>query len=139
MAEAVQYWLLKVEPSDYSFQQMKSDKTTKWSGVRNYQAQKYMRTMKIGDLAYYFHTEKERSVVGIVRVCREFYLTDENSRFGQVDVEYHCALENHVSLQTMKQTKELSGMITLKQPRLSVSPVTEEQWECIMNLSESIK
>lgn len=134
--ESVQYWLLKVEPSDYPFDKMKSDGKTVWSGVRNHQAQKYLRTMKTGDLAFYFHTEKEKAIVGIVRVCTEFYLTDD-PKFGMVDVEYYRALKDSVSLQTMKQTDELEGMTTLKQPRLSVSPVTQEQWKCIIEMSDS--
>lgn len=137
MSETLQHWLLKVEPSDYPLDKMKLDKRTAWDGVRNHQAQKYLRSMKIGDFALYFHTEKERSIVGIVRICREFYLKESNSKFGVVDVEFYETLQNSVSLKAMKEKHELKTMTTLKQPRLSVSPVTEEQWNCIIDMSDS--
>lgn len=139
MGETIQYWLLKVEPSDYSIDKMKIDKQIPWDGVRNYQAQKYLRTMKIGDFAFYFHTEKERSIVGVVRVCKEFYLNEIDSKFGVVDVEFHEKFQNSLSLAAMKEKNELKTMITLKQPRLSVSPVTEEQWNCIIDMIKSEK
>lgn len=133
--EKWQYWLLKVEPSDYSWSKMVADRTTTWNGIHNYQAQNYLRTMKIGDLAFYYHTEKERAIVGIVRVVKEFYHTTD-ARFGEVDVEAVEALDNPVTLATIKETEKLQFMTILKQPRVSVSPVTPDEWEIIMNLSK---
>lgn len=132
----MQYWLLKVEPSDYPWSQMKKDKQTTWNGIHNHQAQKYLRTMKIGDMAYFYHTEKERSIVGIVKVCKEFYIRDDDPKFGVVDVECYKELDNAVPLSDIKANGKLSAMTLLKQPRLSVSPVTEKQWDTIMEMSK---
>lgn len=131
----MQYWLFKVEPSDYSWKSMVADKTTAWSGVRNYQAQKYMRTMKIGDLGFYYHTEGIREIVGIVKVCKEFYLKDD-PKFGMVDVEYVEPLDNIVTLADIKQNAKLATMTLLRQPRLSVSSVSKEQWKIILEMSK---
>lgn len=132
----MQYWLLKVEPSDYSWKQMVKDKKTTWNGIHNHQAQKYLRTMKLDDLAFYYHTENERAIVGIVKVCKLFYLTDD-PKFGMVDVECVEELEQSVSLKDIKQNSKLAGMTLLKQPRLSVSPVTEGQWDILLKMSKT--
>lgn len=130
-----QYWLLKVEPSDYPWSKMMSDVKTKWNGIRNYQAQKYLKTMKLGDLAFYYHTEKERQIVGIVKIVKEFY-HDEDAKFGEIEVAYERELNSTVTLATIKETDELKSMTILKQPRLSISPVTQIQWDTILALSE---
>lgn len=132
----MQCWLLKVEPSDYPWSKMKKDKTTTWNGIRNHQAQKYLRTMKIGDMAYFYHTEKERAIVGIVKVCKEYYIRDDDPKFGVVDVECYEELDSPVQLSAIKGNSKLSGMTLLKQPRLSVSPVTEKQWDIILDMSK---
>lgn len=129
-----QYWLLKVEPSDYPWSKMESDGTTTWNGIHNHQAQKYLKTMKCDDLAFYYHTEKEKAIVGIVKVAKEFY-HNVDPKFGEVDVKCVRAL-NPVTLKVLKETADLQSMMILKQPRLSVSPVTFEQWNCILALSE---
>lgn len=132
----MQYWLLKVEPSDYPWKKMVKDKQTTWNGIHNYQAQKYLRTMNLDDLAFYYHTEDQRAIVGIVKVCKTFYLTD-HPKFGMVDVECVEELDEHVSLKDIKQNSKLNGMTLLKQPRLSVSPVTEDQWDTILKMSKT--
>lgn len=134
-ASEPQYWLLKVEPSDYPWSKMVSDGKTTWNGIRNHQAQKYLKTMKRNDLCLYYHTEKERSIVGIVRVAKEFY-HNEDPKFGEIDVECERELDHPVALATIKETEELKAMTILKQPRLSVSSVTPEQWEKVLELSE---
>lgn len=131
----LQYWLLKVEPSDFPITKLKADGKVTWDGVKNFQAQKYMKTMKTGDLAFYYHTEKERSVVGIARITKEYYI-DKDPKFGVVDVEYVESFANPVTLDTIKKTVELKAMTILKQPRLSISSVTPEQWETINELSQ---
>lgn len=135
MARKWQYWLLKVEPSDYPWSRMVADKTTPWNGVHNHQAQNYLRTMKIGDSAFYYHTEKERAIVGIVQVVKTFYHSD-HPKFGEVDVEAVEPLEYPVTLETIKATEQLQGMAMLRQPRLSVSPVTADEWDAILELSK---
>lgn len=133
--EKWQYWLLKVEPSEYPWTKMVADRTTTWDGVQNHQAQNYLRTMKIGDLAFYYHTEKERAIVGIVKVVKPFYNTT-HPRFGVVDVEAVEALDNPVTLVTIKETDKLQFMTILKQPRVSISPITPEEWKTIIDLSK---
>lgn len=130
-----QYWLLKVEPSDFPIKKLKEVGQVTWDGVKNCQAQKYMKTMKIGDLAFYYHTEKERSVVGIARISKEYYI-DKDPKFGVVDVEYVDSFANPVTLDTIKKTEELKALTILKQPRLSVSSITTEQWDRIYQLSQ---
>lgn len=132
-----QYWLLKVEPSDYPWSKMQSDGTTTWNGVHNYQAQQYLQTMKCGDLALYYHTEKEKAIVGIVEVAKEFYLKEDDSKFGMVDVKCVRALERPITLIEIKTIDKLSNMTILRQPRLSVSSITSEQWECIMKMCKN--
>lgn len=134
---AKQFWLLKVEPSDYPWSTMESDGTTTWNGIHNHQAQKYLRTMKCGDLALFYHTEKERAIVGIVEIAREFYVTEDDPKFGMVDVRCVRALERPVTLTEIKSTDALSDMTILRQPRLSVSSITPDQWEFIMKMSEN--
>lgn len=131
-----QYWLLKVEPSDYPWSKMESDGTTTWNGIHNHQAQNYMKSMKLNDLAFYYHTEKEKSIVGIVKVVKEFY-HNADPKFGEVDVECVQALANPVSLKQLKEAADLTSMTILKQPRLSVSAVTPDQWSSILKLSEN--
>lgn len=104
--ELQKYWLLKVEPSDYPWSKMKSDGKTTWNGIHNHQAQNYLKSMKLNDLAFYYHTEKEKSIVGIVKVCKEFYLKDD-PKFGMVDVEYVRALSKPITLINIKETTVL--------------------------------
>lgn len=132
-----QYWLLKVEPSDYPWSKMEADGKTTWNGIHNYQAQNFLKTMKCDDLAFYYHTEKEKAIVGIVKVVKEFYHNDD-PKFGEVDVESVCPLKNPVTLKTLKESKGLELLTILKQPRLSVSSITPEQWNIILKLSEEM-
>lgn len=134
---AKQYWLLKVEPSDYPWNKMMADGTTTWNGIHNHQAQKYLRTMKNGDLALYYHTEKERAIVGIVEVTKEFYVKEDDQKFGMVDVKCIRPLLRPITLAEIKTIDELSDMTILRQPRLSVSSITPDQWQCIMKMSEN--
>lgn len=115
---------------------MEADRTTTWNGIHNHQAQKYLKTMKCNDLAFFYHTEKERQIVGIVKVVKEFY-HNADPKFGEVDVEYVQPLKNPVSLKMMKETSDLQALTILKQPRLSVSSITKQQWNTIMELSKS--
>lgn len=133
-----QYWLLKVEPSDYPWAKMEADGKTTWNGIHNHQAQNYLKAMKLGDLAFYYHTEKERAIVGMVKVVKEFYHNDD-PKFGEVDVEAVRPLAQPVTLDTLKQTDDLRSLTILKQPRLSVSSITPEQWTSILALSEQSK
>jgi len=127
------FWILKSEPETYSWSDMRKQGVTNWEGVRNYQAQNYMKTMKVGDLCFFYHSGKERSIVGVVEVCEEFQPdpTDETARFGMVKVRHKYALKVPVSLAYIKQHHDLNTMALVKQSRLSVCPITKEQFEVI--------
>lgn len=129
-----QYWLLKVEPSDYPWSKMETDGKTTWNGIHNHQAQNYLKTMKCNDSAFFYHTEKEKAIVGIVKIVKEFYHSMD-PKFGEVDVEYVRPLKNPVTLKMLKESSDLQSMTILKQPRLSVSCITPQQWNTILELS----
>ncbi|MCA4774080.1 EVE domain-containing protein [Wolbachia endosymbiont of Mansonella perstans] len=131
----MQFWLLKSEPSEYSWQEMEKEKLVKWDGVHNYQAQSYMRAMKLGDSAFFYHTGKEKAVFGIVEVLKEYYLVN-NCKFGLVDVKFSKPLSNQVTLSDIRRNPLLKNMAMLKQPRLSVSPISEAEWNEIIRMSE---
>lgn len=131
----MRYWLFKVEPSDYPWSRMVADKTTQWNGIRSHQAQNYLRTMKLGDLVFFYHTEKERAIVGIVKVVKEFY-NSSDPKFGEIDVEAVEELSNPVPLTAIKENDKLQAMIILRQPRISITPIQPEEWETIIELSK---
>ena len=131
----MQYWLFKSEPEAWSWQNQK-DKGAEgepWNGVRNYQANNNMKAMKNGDLGFFYHSVKEKRVVGVVRVIKEHYPdhTDEKGRFGMVDVEAVCDVPHPVTLADVKAHPDLQDIALVRQSRLSVVPVTEDQWKII--------
>ncbi|CAH1109443.1 unnamed protein product [Psylliodes chrysocephalus] len=130
----MQYWLLKSEPNTYSWQTMEKEEITPWDGVKNYQAQKYMKSMKIGDQAFFYHSVSEKSIQGIVEICKEYYYGDD-PKFGMMDVKFIMPLNNKVTLGDIKENPLLQNMPLVKQSRLSVSPVTEKEWGEIMKMS----
>lgn len=133
------YWLLKSEPNDYSFDDMEKDKTAPWDGVRNYQARNNMMKMKKGDSAFFYHSVSQKAVVGIVKVVKEHYPdpVDETNRFVCVDVKFSQRLKNPVSLDKIKSTESLAEIALVKQSRLSVMPLTPDEWDEILHLSNS--
>lgn len=133
--EIMQFWLLKSEPGEYSWQKMEAEKVAAWDGVQNYQAQNYMKTMKVGDNAFFYHTGKEKAIVGIVEIIKEYYQADDN-KFGLVNVRFFKPLNKQVTLDTIKQNLLLKNMLILKQPRLSVSPLSVTEWNEIIRMSE---
>lgn len=134
----MQYWLIKSEPSAWSWNDQVRKKITSWDGVRNYQARNNLRQMNIDDLCFFYHSVVGKEIMGIVRVCSAYKPdpTDEAGKFGLVDVEYVEALQRPVTLEQIKQTKELHDFPLIKQSRLSVMPVTPQQWECVLKLSK---
>ncbi|MBI1301610.1 MAG: EVE domain-containing protein [Alphaproteobacteria bacterium] len=132
------YWLVKSEPFKYPWDQMVKDGTTFWDGVRNYQASNNMKTMKIGDQAFFYHSNEGKEIVGIVKIVKEYYPdhTDEKGRFGMVDVKPVRALKKPVTLSDIKGSPALENMALVKQSRLSVCPVTAKEWDVIMKMSE---
>ena len=129
------YWLIKSEPSVYSWDQMVRDGTTFWSGVRNHQAAANMKAMKKGDQVFFYHSNEGKEIVGIVEVVKEYYPdhTDEDGKFGMVDVKAVKPLKKPVTLTQIKAHPKLKAMALVRQSRLSVSPVTKEEWEEIIS------
>jgi predicted RNA-binding protein with PUA-like domain len=132
------YWLLKTEPDSYSWddQVKKGAKGDAWTGVRNFRARTHLTAMKKGDLAFFYHTGDEKQVVGIVEVIREAYPdpTDKEGVFKAVDIKAVKPLKQPVTLAAVKADKRLKDMVLAKQPRLSVQPVTKEEWTIICRL-----
>lgn len=116
---------------------MESEQITSWDGVRNYQAQKFMKSMKIGDKAFFYHSVTGKEIVGIVEIIKEHYLASD-PKFGMVDVKFVKPLENPVTLQMLKSNPSLKDLLMLKQSRLSVSPVTEDCWHEIIKMSKDV-
>lgn len=133
------YWLMKSEPYVYSFDDLLRDGKTMWDGVRNYQARNNMRAMKEGDLVLYYHSNKGLEIVGVARVVREAYPdpTAEKGDWSAVDIEPVVKLNKPVPLKLIKQTPELSQMQLVRNSRLSVSPVTAEEFAKILELGET--
>jgi predicted RNA-binding protein with PUA-like domain len=146
------YWLMKSEPNVYSIDDLARDGRTFWDGVRNYQARNFMRDqMKVGDEVLFYHSNAEPpGVVGIARVVREGYpdhtardpnskyydpkATEEDPRWFMVDVEFVEKFDEMVSLDTLRSTPGLENMLVTKKSRLSVQPVTEQEFEIVRRL-----
>jgi predicted RNA-binding protein with PUA-like domain len=133
------YWLLKSEPFKYSWEQMVADKTTFWDGVRSYPARLHLKNMSKGDLAFFYHSNEGLEIVGIVKIIKEAYPdpTADEDGWVCVDVQAVKAVNKTVSLAALKNTPALANMQLIKQSRLSVSPVTEAEWFCILEMAET--
>ncbi len=132
------HWLLKSEPSSWSWDdQVKAGgKGTEWSGVRNHLAKKHLMTMKKGEQAFFYHSVDEKSIVGILEIIGEYRPdpTDKTKKFGLVDVKAALPLKQPVTLDMCKAEKKLAKMVLLNNSRLSVQPVTNEEWAVICKL-----
>lgn len=130
------YWLVKSDPETYGWKEFEKENTTSWDGIRNYAARIHLRAMKKGDEVLLYHSNKDAGVVGIAKVTRESYPDPTAKEEGWVSVELQClhALKNPVTLKAIKEEKKLQNMILLKISRLSVSPVTEEEFRTILKL-----
>lgn len=135
----MQYWLIKSEPFKYSWDQFEKDKQTLWDGVRNYQARNNLKAMKKGDLAFWYHSNEGMEIVGIAKVAKEFYQdpTTDDPAWVVVDFKPHKKLKKPVSLATVKADKRLANMALVRLGRLSVQPVTPEEWDIVMELAEA--
>lgn len=132
-------WLIKSEPTSYSYEQLVKDKSTAWTGVRNFTARNNLRGMKKGDECLFYHSNEGKSVVGIARVVREGYpdpTQEEGEDWTAVDVAPVRALARPVTLDEMKADKRLVKMVIFKQSRLSVVPVTPEELEVVAGLGK---
>ncbi|CAI6011957.1 unnamed protein product, partial [Closterium sp. NIES-65] len=129
-------WLLKSEPETWSWDDQVAKKVEPWDGVRNHQAANNMKAMKTGDLAFFYHSGKERRVMGIVQICKEYYPdpSDKSEKFGMVDVETVEAFPSPVTLRAIKEDSRLRHIALVRQSRLSVMPVDEAAWDIIKEL-----
>ena len=134
----MRYWLFKSEPSTWSWddQVAKGDVGEEWDGVRNYQARNVMREMSIGDLGFFYHSQSEKAVVGIVEVIAEAHpdSTTDDDRWECVDIKAVEALPSPVTLSDVKANERLSKMVLANNTRLSVQPVTADEWRIIREM-----
>lgn len=132
------YWLIKTEPDDWSWDEQvaKGKKGEPWTGVRNAQARNFIREMKKGDLAFFYHTGGEKRVVGIVKITKEAYQdpTTDDERWLVVDVVAVEDVPNPVTLADIKAEEKLSDMVLVRNSRLSVQPVTDAEWKYVRKM-----
>lgn len=131
----MRYWLFKSEPSEWSWddQVARGDAGEEWSGVRNYQARNFMRDMALGDRGFFYHSQKDKVIVGVVEICATAHpdSTTEDDRWDCVDVRAVAALPKPVTLDACKTVPELADMALLRSPRLSIQPVAAAEWRVI--------
>ena len=130
------YWLIKSEPEVYSWDQLVKDKQTRWDGIRNYAARLHLRTMKKGDEIFYYHSNKGTEIIGIATVTKEAYPdpTSSDPAWYAIDIKPLKKLTKPVSLEQIKKEKKLSVMSLVRISRLSVQPVTQDEWKIIMKM-----
>ncbi len=136
----MKYWLLKSEPDVWSVdQQIKAgSKGANWDGVRNYQAANNLKSMKKGDLCFFYHSNIGKEIVAIVEVIKTAFMdpTDKKKKFVAVKVRFKNKLQTPVTLENIKKNKDLSHLALIKQSRLSVMPVDYKSWKIINNMSK---
>ena len=131
------YWLLKSEPSSYSWDRLVADGRTHWDGVRNAQALNNLRAMQLGDRAFFYHSNEGKDIVGVVEVVKTFYPdpADQSGKLGMVDIRPVTPAATPVDLAAMRANPSLTGLSLLKQSRLSVCPVTENEWNTLCKMA----
>ena len=134
---AKNYWLVKSEPSAYSWEDLQKDRQTRWEGVRNFAARNNLRAMKKGELILFYHSGEGKEIVGIAKAVKEAYEdpTAKEGEWSAVDIAPLVALGRSLGLATLKADRGLAGMSLLRRPRLSVSPVTPTEFARILELS----
>lgn len=132
------YWLVKSEPSTYSWEQLLKDRKTVWDGVRNYAARNHLRTMKKGDFVFFYHSNEGKEIVGLAKVVKEFYPdpTAPGEEWSVVELSPVQTLKKPVTLTQIKTEKRLKNMWLVKQGRLSVMPLTADEYNCILELGK---
>jgi predicted RNA-binding protein with PUA-like domain len=131
------HWLLKSEPSAYSWAQLVADGRTNWNGVRNAQALNNLRAMKPGERVFVYHSNEGKDIVGVAEVVKGFYAdpADNSGKLGMVDIAPVRPVAKPVTLAAMKANPELAGMSLLRQSRLSVCPVTDREWTVVCQMA----
>ena len=134
----MKYWLLKSEPNTWSWEDQINVNKEMWDGIRNYQARNNLMKMKKGDLCFFYHSVKEKQIVGVVEIIKEFYTdpTDKTKKFVVVDVKAKTQLKYPVSLNQIKKQSELLHLPLIKQSRLSVMPIDKKSWNLIIKMSK---
>tara|TARA_B100001964_G_C13775443_1_gene397863 strand:- start:17 stop:430 length:414 start_codon:yes stop_codon:yes gene_type:complete len=132
----MKYWLLKSEPSTWSWSDQKKAKKTMWEGVRNYQARNNLILMRKNDSCFFYHSVHEKKIIGIVKVIKEHYPdpTDRSKKFVAIDVKTQKSLPNPVTLEQIKKEKRLLNLPLVKQTRLSVMPIDKKSWQIICKI-----
>ena len=130
------YWLIKSEPDTWSWDQHVKKGADSWTGVRNHQAKVHLQTMKKGDKAFFYHSNEGKEIVGVSEVVKEAYIdpTDSKNAFFAVDFKAVEPLKTPVSLATLKADKHFADMVLVKNSRLSVQPVTADEWKAIRKM-----
>ena len=133
------YWLMKSESFKYSWDDLVAEEEGTWDGVRNHQASNNMKAMEIGDLAFFYHSVNEKQIVGIVEVIALYHPdpTDASGRFGMVTVKAVKSMKRPITLAEIKADERLAEMALVRQSRLSVTPVSAEQWDILMEMGET--
>ena len=131
------YWLIKSEPSAYSWDQLVKDKKTSWTGVRNFQAQINLKAMKVGDRAFFYHSNEGKEIVGIAEVVKTVYpdSTDKEGKSVTVDFKPVEPVKKPVTLAEIKADPKFKELKLVRQSRLSVSPVSDEHWKLLMKMA----
>jgi predicted RNA-binding protein with PUA-like domain len=131
------HWLMKSEPKKYGFDDLIRDGGTVWDGVRNNQAALYLKAMKVGDRSFFYHSQEGLEVVGVAEVSKEAFPdpSDAAGRFVAVEVKPVRKLKSTVTLAQMKAEPRLAGMAMFRQFRLSVAPITPEEWGVILEMA----
>ena len=133
------HWLIKSEPEEFSFDDLKKDKKTEWTGVRNYAARIHLNAMKKGDLCLFYHSLTEKAIVGLCKVTKEAYSdpTDDTGKWVAVEVAYLKPLKEKVLYSVLKSMEHMKSFDLIRISRLSVMPVADEYWYEIMEMAET--
>ena len=136
----MKYWLLKSEPNVWSINQQEKagKKGAIWDGVRNYQAAKNLKEMKVGDLCFFYHSNIGKEIVGVVRVIKKAFTdpTDKEKKFVAIKVNFVEHLKSPVTLENIKKIKNLQNLALIKQSRLSVMPIDTKSWKIILKIGK---
>jgi len=130
------YWLMRSEPETYGWDDLVRDRMTEWDGVRNYAARNFLKEMKLGDRALFYHSGKEKAAVGVMEITRAWKPDGADGQWASVRVEPRDELANPVTLPAIKAEKRLEKLEMLRQSRLSVTPVRDEEWKLMLEMAK---
>ena len=130
------YWLMRSEPDVYGWDDLVRDGGTEWDGVRNYPARNFLKDMQPGDRAFFYHSQKEKAAVGVMEITRAWQPDGADGQWASVRVEPRDKLASPVTLAAIKSTKALEKLVMLRQSRLSVTPVRDEEWNLILEMGK---